>query len=422
MARKIIESINRIFESLKLEIKEEDKSRIIDTKKRLIHPPETSLLTSNMKFLSHTKIKEKIVINNKQNVYGLKLDEESYILIPGASELEDGFSPEFTFKVSEKQEAMDGLKLLAMSENLVGLKADTDRSLKLIDGIFGQNKNEANETFYYLDQILNFYSEFEVWKIDSELYDINSKSDLYRLYIIWRISNDKEQSDKHVFALNFSFDVMEQLVKLSKNQNSKYISKVLFRAITSTNWEHCYLELYRCIENLYKVYHIDYLKENLLSDTVKIADSLEKMGLKSREVSDVNKIFEKISINQYLLKDLKESVLGTENQSSAIKISQDALSSLKEAIDKEDSSFGDDLLKRLREELNQEKESSENIMKISREMAEKLYQIRCNIAHLKYKHDHVSFEEDQWQKIVYVILNIIDELYNLYGERLEELS
>lgn len=424
MSRKFITSIEKIFWYLESKIYIEDKPRIIDAKKRLIYPPHESLMESNGKVLSNTNIKSKILINDKESVYGLTLEEKSYVLMPGTSELEDIFSPGFSTKISDADDFADGLKLLAMSEMLIPLKPDIERSLKLIDKIFGLGTNEKNEIYYYIDQIVSFYTEFEVWEVDSEIYNINVESDLYRLYIIWRISNEKDQGEKHGFALNFSYGILEQLVKLSQNQNSKYISKVLFRAITSTNWEHCYLELYRCLENLYTVYHIDYLKGRLHSDTLDIANSLEGMGFKSREVYDVTKIFGKININQHLLRDLKEKVFELDVSSSKIDINQEVLSALKEAVIKQkDSTHLDmDLLNRLREGFKKVKNNSDDLLKINKQMAEKLYTIRCNIAHLKYRHDHVNFNENQWQRIIFVILNIIEELYDLFGERLEELS
>lgn len=422
MARNVIETIEKIFVNLGNRVSDEDKIRILSVKKRMISPSHPDCSESNTSILKNCKISNKVHINHKINIHGLTFDNKTYVLIPGESQLDDGFSPGFLSKASGNKNFSDGFKLITISEELVSLNADIDLSLKLIDKVFGLPPNEKKEIEYSINEILPFYSNFEVWEIDKDIFNINIEDDLYRVYILWRISNEKEMIDKHKFSLNFSYNTLEQFVKLTQSPNSKYIAKVIYRSVSSTSWEHCYLELYRCIENLYTIYHIDYLQERLKTDTSSIANSLEDIGFRSREVSDVIKLFKKLNTNQYLLKRLKEEIFDNKSNSEKITISQDALKSIKELIENKNSKNEynvNSLFNKLEEEFS--KNLNESALDIAEKMAEKLYEIRCSIAHLKYKHTHVNFDDAKWNEIIFVILNIIEELYDMYGKLLEEL-
>ncbi|MEC3619697.1 hypothetical protein P9152_05850 [Bacillus subtilis] len=421
MARNIIDTIKKIFNNLESQISDEDKLRISPAKKRSISPPSPEYTESNMKVLKNCKVSYKILLNNNTSIFGLTFDNKTYVLILGESQLESEFSPGFLVKSSDTMNFADGFKLFAISEELVTLNSDNDLSLNLIDRLFGLVPDEQLNIEYNINEILSFYPNFEVWEIDKDIFDIKNENDLYRIYILWRISNEKELVDSHKFSLKFLYNTLEQFVKLTQNSNSKHIAKVLYRAISSTSWEHCYLELYRCIENLYTVYHIDYLQDRLKTDTNNIASSLEDIGFKSPEGKDVIKIFRKLNINQYLLKKLKEEVFSNKTSEKII-ISQDTLKSLKELVENKMTKNEDDislLFGKLEKEFN--KNCNENLLGITEKMAEKLYEIRCNIAHLKYKHNHVNFNDKQWNEIIFIILNIIEELYDIYGKRLDEL-
>ncbi|RHW40376.1 hypothetical protein D1B31_12575 [Neobacillus notoginsengisoli] len=423
MARNIIETIINIFGQLESLINDEEKVRIIPAEKRIIAPSNHDYINKNMKVLKNSNVINKVLLNYNTNIFGLSFDNRSYVLIPGTSQLEDGFSPGFILKATDIEQFADGFKLIAMSEKLVAIKSEIDLSLLLVDKIFGLQPNDNKEVIYDINEIVPFYADFEVWEIDQKIFDINNENDLFRIYILWRISNEKETENRHKFSLNFLFNTLEQYVKLTQNPNSKHIAKVLFRAVSSTSWEHCYLELYRCIEKLYTIYHIDYLQGQLKMDTNNIANSLENIGFKSREVNDVTKLFKKISTNQYLFKKLKEEVFNIKSSSEKISLSQETLNNLKDLVENNTTANESEisfLFNKLKKEFT--RSSEDNLIEISEKMAEKLYTIRCNIAHLSYKHNHVDYDDEQWNNIIFIILNIIEELYDIYGKRLEELS
>lgn len=384
MTRNFIASVKQIFNHLESEIKDENKHRIIKAN-RFINPPNEETMGTNQDFFNYSGIESEILINNIEKVYGIEYRDKGYIVIPGKSNLSNDFSTGFLKNSLEDPDFSDGIKLLVMVEPLARLKKDVDTSLSLIDHIFGINPDNTGKINYDIDDLIYFYSDFEVWEINKEHFDIKSEYDLYRLYMIWKIHNEQSDQIQSDFALDFSFEIFGDLLKLLENPSSKYISKVIFRSIMSTNWEHCYLELYRCVENLYTIYHIEWLKSHLNVDGLKIATGLENIGFRSTEVTDVTKLFEKIEVNQHLLVSLKAKLRGNGEQGS------------------------------------QENDESETPEKINQKMAEKLYKIRCSIAHLKYKHNHLNFEIEQWKHIILVMVNIVDELYSIYGNHLEDL-
>lgn len=104
-------------------------------------------------------------------------------------------------------------------------------------------------------------------------------------------------------------------------------------------------------------------------------------------------------------------------------MSQDVLNILKDLVQKGSSESEENInliFDRLKEEFD--KTTQNSLLEVINKMAEKLYLIRCSIAHLKYKHNHFEFEDSKWDIVVYTTLKIIEELYDLYGRRLEGLN
>lgn len=377
MSRNIISSIKEIFKLLEVYIEEDEKHRIIDTKRIIDKPDKFS--EENIAFFKKSKITSVIQLNPNKSLVGIEYNSRQFILIPEEGEFLDGYPPGIIRKtLSEDEEICEGIRILLYSENLVSINNRiNDLSLNLIEKIFALDPIE-DLVNYKLSQIDEFFIPFEIWEVETSIFDINNSSDLYKIYSIYLLQSIEDER----LMLDFTDVTKSELESLLLDPNSIYISEVIYKAITANHWEHCFLEMYKCIENLYMVYHIDLLSNQLTDNDLSIAIGLDAIGFRSTEKNDVKKLFEKLFL------------------------SIEKLSELKKLLDKKNISGS---------------EIAVNDEKMKEKMAEKLYLIRCSIAHLKYKHNHPNYTVEEWNQILTTMSIVVKELYNIYGNRLSNL-
>lgn len=376
MSRSIISSVKAIFESLEAYIGEDEKHRIIDSI-RIIEKPN-KFPEENMEFFLKSKIKSKIRVNSNKYLVGIEYNSRQFILIPEKGEILDSYPPGLIRKtLADDEEISEGIRILLYSEKLVTInKKLSDLSLNLIEKIYALEAL-GNKVFYKLDQIDEFFIPFEIWEIETSIFDINNGLDLYKIYSIYLLQSNEDER----LMLDFTAETKNELEFLLIDPNSIYISEVIYKAITANHWEHCFLEMYKCIENLYMVYHIDLLSSQLTDNDLSIAMGLDKIGFRSTEKNDVKKLFEKLFLSVEKLSELKK-LLEKDNGENEVLITDE---------------------------------------KMKEKMAEKLYLIRCSIAHLKYKHNHPNYTVEEWNQILMTMGTIIKELYSIYGNKLSNL-
>lgn len=391
MSRNAIETVKSIFESLNLKINQDDVHRVILANRRIMKPDRN--FEKNFEVLANSNIVSSIKLFASENIFGIKFLDRSFILIPELSDfLNNSIHGLMSNVLLEDEEISYGIKMIALGENLVPIVENDNISLELIEKIFAL-ESSGNAIEYNLEQLEEFFRDFEVWEVDSHFYDIENRNDLYRIYCNYQLTK-KEIFYQNVIILNLYPTTIETIKNILESQNSKYISDVVYKAITATHWEHCYLEMYRCIENLYLIHHIDILTQQLSDDAINIAIGLNSIGFRSTERSDVNKLFEKLSTSIDQLKILKDYFDSKNNPEEK----------LEDEAGKEVSAL-------------QEKE----IKSIKKNMADKLYQIRCDIAHLKYKHNHPNYTDEEWNLLITTMAMVIRELYDIYGTRLSSI-
>jgi hypothetical protein len=381
MSRNAIKSIENIFGILQSQIDQENLYRI-NPAIRIINLPLVNPKT-NVDMLINSSIKSEIKLYGNERIFGIQYYQRNFVLIPESSDLQNGFVPGiFTNVLLEDDEISNGISLMALSENLISLINSDALSLELIENIFALEPLEG-KVHYNLEQIKRFFKEFEVWEVDSQFYDINQKNDLYRIYCNYQLSKKILESENTI-VLNFNSDTTEAIKDILVSLNSQYVADVIYKAITANHWEHCFLELYRCIENLYLIYHIDLLTNQLSDEALKIAIGLDSIGFRSTERLDVRKLFEKLTTSTEQLKILRNCFNGSSGEQQ-------------EALEEEEAE------------------------KLKEKMADKFYDIRCSIAHLKYKHNYPAFNENDWNSLITTICVVIRELYEIYGERLASI-
>jgi len=376
MSRNGIDGIKEIFSFLESHIDSESQQHVVHKERRISPNPEYS--EQNIDAFIKSKVLKPSYFLANIPVIGVKYLNQSYVVIPSSSNLPDNFSNGIECNVLNNDDSIaEGLSLAVISHKFISLKNNIDLSNQLIEKIFGGiSPGEECETFEF-KEIISYYTEFQIWKVDSHVYNIEKELDLNRIYACYLIQ-ERLGKIRNFILINFVDDTLIQIQKLLEDINSSFISDVIFKAITSTHWSHCYLEFYRCIENIYIIYYIDKLKNDLGIDTKKLEKGLEDIGFKGVESLNIKNLFSTITTNIASVKELKT------------------------ALGCQDAEVDED--------------------KIKERTAEKVYEIRCKIAHLKYKHSNNNFDDTNWNIIIKNICDIIGELYNKYSACLNDLS
>ncbi|KRE45517.1 hypothetical protein [Paenibacillus sp. Soil522] len=369
MNRNAIESIRNIFDLLYEQIGEEERVRVINRERRL--SPHPKYPRENIDAFIRCKITNVIYLQST-TIVGINYHNNSFVLIAGHNVPDTSFAKGIGRKITSiDEEIVEGLSLAVVSERYLKIKRLEGVDFQLIDQIFGLNDGR-----YSFEQIKYFIEEYEIWEVDPDIYDIENKDHLIRIYACLVIDG-KINNLKSDIVLGLSDSCLMEVKKLIENINSVFIVEVLLRALTSNHWEHSFLEFYRCLEKVFTVYYIDLLKNGLGVDTPKIEQGLNQIGFRYAESTIINKLFQLIETNFPAV----ESIIGT-------------LGVLDEQM-----------------EVEQVKENA----------AKKYYELRCRIAHLKYRHNHVNLTDVQWNTIIENSCLIIGEIYDRFSSCLNDL-
>lgn len=137
----------------------------------------------------------------------------------------------------------------------------------------------------------------------------------------------------------------------------------LMNSITSTSYSHCFLELYRCMEAIYRPVSLMNFHSTIRPSmtVMELVDDVEReLGWKARESEAIRRVLGFVPI--YKLEKLID------------------VFSIKQR--------------------NRNK------------IADSIYLLRCNIVHYKYKQQNIEYNDETWNDIIYTMLLIIEYWYN----------
>lgn len=348
MSNKVTDIIKKVFVNLEEHIPPglpiyQPKDMFI-SKNRI---PEIN--TKLMDILKYTKYK-KIIVSNNMTFLLLLYDNNYYIVYSFDLECPD------LGEIIIAEEFIVAFGTIAISENI--LVSHEDASFKIYNNIFASSINEFD-----FNDISCFYRKYTIIKLN----EIKFKEDIYRFTGLILINNLYWTSN--VLTLR----TYKNLLYILNLESSKSISMCIIRCLDSALLDHCFLEIYRCIEYLFYI-----------QTAIDISDKYSTADL-------------------FLLIDLvyNKEIINTERDSlyALIKNINDTY-----CIDE----FYDFL-----ESNNYISPSTNKHHSIS----EHIYDLRCKTAHLKYKHEYIIFSY-KWDKTIEYFSALVYAIYSSLNRKI----
>ncbi len=358
MSRNMINTNKRLFDRLKKELPEYVTGLQLDS--HVVRYLDTNDLEENV--LKYSKIIFKIPIFRNKSIYCVKYGGYNYIVIPEKLSISNPFS---TYVLD------NGFNNVSYNENagLLTLLWSEDYPLKefdryeLVQNIFGKTG------IFTVSDLQPFFADMDVWRLNKNI--TISESLFYSLYISYLCNT------KIPFHLNFSENTINHIYELCENETAQLLGENLYMCLTSTHWKHSFLELYRCLENLF---YFPYIR-NLY-----------------------NFYGKKVSINK--ISESFEKILGWHPKE------EDALTYLIGGL--KSKGYFDDFINTI-EPIT---ESDKDIDK-SRILARRIYKVRNKIAHWSKQS---LYDANTWDTIIKYTCELIDDIYYLYRYELSQFA
>lgn len=207
------------------------------------------------------------------------------------------------------------------------------------------------------DVLLNLFPAITSYKIELQSGD-DFDNVLHKLAIDYFCSNQDSS------ILNFSKDCIDQYLLLSYSIGAIIPIDNILRSITASSWRYCFLDLYRCVENLYEVGRI-HSHYNEFKSRFTFPTFFEKLSksIKGRpnEIESLESLF---SLHTVYL--------------------QNSLDTCKSSVEEKNSTF--------------------------------IYNLRNNIVHHRIDTESVRFSDEKWSEIICFLVLCIDHSYNYFKD------
>lgn len=240
-------------------------------------------------FLKYCRIECKVLCMPGKVVLGISYDERSFIVLPMSPKSEEPI----TNGVIRRLEDNAGLLTYLWGECEYPFKETEDLSYSLAEKVFG------TDGAYDLMTIKPFFMECDIWEIDPGYLEL-TRDTCFRIY------GTALTLDCSQLSLPYSNELLLKIRLMLENSMAKSIGEIIFRALTSTHWEHAFLEFYRCIEMLYSVPYCNELCASLDLELgeLDLAGKLENaLGWYPREIDALEKILDVVKTNNHDLID-----------------------------------------------------------------------------------------------------------------------
>lgn len=351
MSRNVLKQMNAIIDVLKSYIDEEYKNWIVDIERHIVGQDDD---TTTIDFVK--KAKERYFVFNNNFIGMFEYNSKEFILLPKKYEeaIED-----LGLKIETDLSIIYGAGMLAIGKDKLPLKAGIN-SLSIIEHCLGIEPldNDENVVLEFRD-ISNIFTPYIVIEVDNSRFELLYEEDLFRL-LVYGASECNLINNKSVNQ------IIKNIVLLN---SSRSIAPSLASFYESSLIEYSFLQLYQCIEYLFKLNN-----SFLISDSYKV---------NVNAVVDIIKSYElKISELENLYKVLKNNA------------SENSIETFFDLI-----SVGND----------------ENVDK-TKFVANYIYKLRCNIAHLRYEQDDLLMDVE-WKKCIDALVNIIFSIYTKLDDR-----
>lgn len=278
--------------------------------------------------LKNSEIKLSVVTSDKSLVCLLDFEKESYLIIvpTGQSNYLDFLNGIHKTSIDESLINIEnsGLLTLLWSDSTYPFRSSDLSNLGyvLLENIFCREGKEEGEFLY--SELEKYFITPLIWKLDIEKHSLINKNLLLAFFSGFVLSQPRSE-----FKLNFKDETLINFKALIENSPMDLIGSNIYKSMFSTDWDHCFLELYRCVEFLYPLPYLHdfanvimdssllpkmYLNaEDKLNWRPKEADALfrliKELGEEKESVSKLRDCFEIIEGANFDVKSTSSSIV-----------------------------------------------------------------------------------------------------------------
>ncbi len=352
MSRNIINTMNKIFEALKSKLSDEDRERVQNHARYIEASGEEEVVK---KIVMQAKI---IATQTKDDICCITYENNKFIVFPAKyqDKIQNIAIGEFIERYEQKnlnQEIFQGMGMLAIAEGAIKARHLLS-SLEILDKCLGLP--EEDNCFNFLD-LCELFEDFAVLKIDDGMFPLVYKEDLTRFVALLHLISNL--SDTNYANLN-------ELILLP---GSRSISWNILNYYDSNQFEFQFLQIYQCLEYLF---------------IITVAIDLEK---------------------KYNIEELKAINIAADN---TFKRSE------KDNLIIVIHHCPDTIIEQYYNFLKQYPQFKGNSDTVKADyIADHIYQIRCHIAHLRFKQNNLLQninQNEELSKLISVTLSIFQKL------------
>ena len=263
---------------------------------------------------------------------------------------------------NDELELTQGCEMLAICEGIIGISPKYD-SLVLIDECLGIEGENGECVFDFAD-LRKLFSESTIFVMDDSRFLLQYEEDFYRLccYCICDCAYMVDQQIKQV---------IKKLVLL---ESSRSIAASIINGLKSPLKEYSFLQYYQCLEYLFR-----------LNNSFALQDKFS-IGV-SQSIGIVTNYDFKLTEDENLRRVIIDNTVETD-------------------IDAYFATTGE------------KSDPGDSKEKKCKSVAQKIYKIRCQIAHLRYGQD-TFLETLNWDNLILGITELILAIYQKCGTRIE---
>ena len=357
MSRNIDKANQTIFENIKLGYicsKDYTDDSNLDNCRYLAGTPEEK------QWLIHFQINPDTLLNfwNENTFLIGEYSNKKYLITIGMNEfsiLPDGFT-NIPLNAGSFLAIVSGLNLMVKSEY---------PPLKIFNEVLSQHCGISDYTGHDFNELKRLFPAIYLYQIDENIYggDINSIEQMSCIFLTY---------NREYLRLPYNEETLICFRTLLYLNYKDLRYENIFQALTATNFKYSFLDIYRLIEMLYQLcYMIDIEKRITGVDKFLLLETIDSsLSWKPNERNTLLKIFNSISVSKrpIITKKLPNIIKRTTNQTIA---NNDALWSW-------------------------------------------IYDLRCNIVHLKTYHSNIKISNRDWDLIIHGLLEVIIAAYELY--------
>lgn len=309
-----------------------------------------TLDTNEKDWLSYCKVLSKLEVAKEQYYAIVKYDSELYFIVINNRD---------NIHLPSGLEFYDlnlGLFTVIITELEIPVKTGIT-NLYLTDKVLSQSKNNPDYTGHNSEYLYEIFPKITVCKFANQF--IGNSENLLQIVCLFLSTN------KHFLTLPFSTRTLESIseVILVGSQILNYDN--IIQSLLSSNFKFSFLDFYRCIEMLYQIVYIE--------------DAYQHLTL---------------SIN-------KRNFLNTIDQKLRWRPTERA--ALKKIFNETQDAYKDAIVKAIK-----------SINNTNLNYSDWIYDLRCNIVHLKSEQVSYNFRSDQWDSLIYGLSRIILFWYQRY--------